>query len=121
MDWAEYCMKYLPTWVEPVNTRQSTSGCSPRALPALSPRPGTTFNTPSGMPASSANCPRRKAENGDCSAGLRTTLFPAANAGASFQAAMSRGKFHGTTAATTPRASRVMVARALRAVGATWS
>ncbi|MNH13660.1 hypothetical protein D3C79_732400 [compost metagenome] len=114
-------MKYLPTWVEPVNTRQSTSGCRPSACPACSPRPGTTFSTPSGTPACSASWARRRAENGDCSAGLSTTLLPAASAGASFQAAMSSGKFHGTTAATTPRASRVMVASALGAVGATWS
>ncbi|MNE39005.1 hypothetical protein D3C80_1329290 [compost metagenome] len=121
LDCAEYCMKYLPTWVEPVNTRQSTSGCRPRARPAVSPRPGTTFSTPSGTPASSASSARRNAENGDCSAGLSTTLLPAASAGASFQAAMSSGKFHGTTAAITPSASRVMVARASAAVGATWS
>ncbi|MCY1430239.1 hypothetical protein D9M71_461820 [compost metagenome] len=112
-------MKYLPTSVEPVNTRQSTSGCRPRALPVCSPKPGSTFNTPAGTPASSASSARRKAENGDCSAGLRITELPAARAGASFHAAMSSGKFHGTTAATTPRASRVMVASTFCALGAT--
>ena len=34
-------------------------------------------------------------ETGVCSAGLSTTQFPAASAGASFQVAISRGKFHG--------------------------
>ncbi|MNO93857.1 hypothetical protein D3C76_854640 [compost metagenome] len=121
LDCAAYCMKYLPTWVEPVNTSASTSMCRPRALPAVSPRPGTTFSTPSGMPASSASSASRRAENGDCSAGLSTTELPAASAGASFQAAMSSGKFHGTTAPITPSGVRVMVARAFCAVGATWS
>ena len=36
-----------------------------------------------------------------------------------FHAAMISGKFHGTTAATTPSGSRVMVARTSAAVGAT--
>ncbi len=121
LDCAEYRMKYLPTSVEPVNTSASTSGCRPRALPACSPRPGTTFSTPSGTPASRASSARRRAENGDCSAGLSTTELPAARAGASFQAAMSSGKFHGTTAPITPSGTRVMVARACWAVGATWS
>ncbi|MNQ66011.1 hypothetical protein D3C85_804880 [compost metagenome] len=114
-------MKYLPTSVEPVNTSASTSGCRPSARPACSPSPGTTFSTPGGKPASSASSARRNAENGDCSAGLSTTLLPAASAGASFQAAMSSGKFHGTTAAITPNGSRVMVANTFAAVGATWS
>lgn len=44
-----------------------------------------------------------------------------ASAGAIFQAAIISGKFHGTTAPTTPMGSRVMVARVSRSVGATWS
>ena len=35
-------------------------------------------------------------------AGFSTTVLPAAMAGASFQAAMSSGKFHGMICATTP-------------------
>jgi hypothetical protein len=35
-------------------------------------------------------------------AGLRTTVFPAASAGAIFQASMRSGKFHGITCAATP-------------------
>ena len=45
------------------------------------------------------------------------TLLPAASAGATFQAAISK-EFQGTTAATTPTGSRVMVASALAPVGA---
>ena len=39
-----------PTSVEPVNERTLTSGWRPSAWPAVSPRPGTTLKTPSGMP-----------------------------------------------------------------------
>ena len=35
--------------------------------------------------------------SGVVSAGLRTTVFPVASAGASFHAAISSGKFHGIT------------------------
>ena len=39
-------------------------------------------------------------------AGLRIAVFPAARAGATFQAAISNGKFHGTMRPTTPIGSR---------------
>lgn len=42
---------------------------------------------------------------GVCSAGFRTTQLPAANAGATFHAAISRGKFHGMICPTTPNGS----------------
>ena len=38
------------------------------------------------------------------SAGLMTTVLPAARAGAIFQAAISSGKFHGMTCPATPSA-----------------
>ena len=44
-------------------------------------------------------------EAGVCSAGLSTTVFPAAMAGASFQVAIRSGKFHGMICATTPSGS----------------
>ena len=46
------------------------------------------------------------------------TELPAASAGEIFQQAISSGKFHGTTQATTPVASRVIMAMTLPAVGA---
>ena len=39
------------------------------------------------------------------SAGLSTEVLPQASAGASFQAAISSGKFHGTICAATPSGS----------------
>ena len=47
-----------------------------------------------------------RALSGVYSAGFRTTVFPAARAGATFHATNMRGKFHGTIWPTTPRGSR---------------
>ncbi|MCY1563311.1 hypothetical protein D9M68_1008610 [compost metagenome] len=44
-------------------------------------------------------------DSGVCSAGLSTTQLPAARAGASFQAAISSGKFQGMIWPTTPSGS----------------
>ena len=63
---------------------------------------------PSGKPASSASSPSRRAVSGVCSAGFRTIAQPAASAGATFQIAISSGKFHGTIWAQTPTGSRTV-------------
>ena len=52
--------------------------------------------------------PSSNAESGVCSAGLSTMVQPAANAGPSFQAAISRGKFQGMICPTTPTGSRTV-------------
>ncbi len=59
--------------------------------------------------------------SGDFSEGFSTTQLPAASTGPSFQAAMIIGKFHGTTAPTTPSGSRVIRAGESGPVGATSS
>ena len=100
---------------------QSTSMCSASAWPAVWPKPGSTLNTPSGMPASAASAAMRIAVSGDFSEGLRMSELPAASAGPIFQAAMISGKFHGTIAPTTPIGSRVISASASGPVGATSS
>ena len=56
--------------------------------------------------------------SGDCSAGLTMIELPVASAGPTFHIAMSRGKFHGTTAPTTPSGSRVIMATESAGVGA---
>ena len=94
----------LPTSVEPVKAILSTPGCATSAAPAVSPRPVTTLTTPGGKPASSTSSPRRNAVSGVSSAGLSTTVQPAASAGAIFQIAISSGKFQGMMAPTTPTA-----------------
>ena len=112
-------MMRLPTGVEPVNAILSTSGWAASASPAIAPGPGTTLTTPAGKPASMISSPSRSAVSGVCSAGLNTTVFPAARAGPSFQAAISSGKFHGTICPTTPDGfpQRVRVVDRARGVG----
>ena len=96
----------LPTSVDPVKTILRTSGCSTSRCPTTEPLPGSTVNTSSGSPASSASSASRIAVSGVSSAGLRTTVLPAASAGANAQPAIGIGKFHGTIAPTTPSGSR---------------
>ena len=71
------------------------------AAPAT-PSPGTMFATPAGSSASWKISASSSAVSGVVSAGLRIAVLPHASAGASFQAAMSSGKFHGTICPTTP-------------------
>jgi hypothetical protein len=52
---------------------------------------------------------------------LSSTLLPVASAGATFHAAISKGKFHGTIAATTPSGSCVIMPSSFCPVGAIWS
>ena len=51
---------------------------------------------------------KRRAVSGVSSAGLSTTVLPAASAGPIFQEAMVSGKFHGTMSPTTPSGSRTV-------------
>ena len=60
------------------------------------------FSTPGGRPASAASSANASAVSGVNSAGLRTTVQPAASAGATFHASISSGKFHGMICPTTP-------------------
>ena len=49
---------------------------------------------------------------GVSAAGLRTTVQPAASAGAILRVAMAAGKFHGVTSAATPTGRCVTMVRA---------
>ena len=91
-----------PTSVEPVNATLSTPGWATSAAPAAS-SPVMMLTTPGGSSASRSTSASSKAVSGVVGAGLRTAVFPQASAGASFQAAISKGKFHGITWAATPR------------------
>ncbi len=91
----------LPTTVEPVKATLSTSGCLTRARP-ISPGPVTMLTTPGGSSAWRQTSAKRRADSGVEEAGLRTTVLPAARAGAIFHASINSGKFHGMTCAATP-------------------
>ena len=61
------------------------------AAPAVSPNPGTTFRTPSGIPASMASSATRMVDMEVCSAGFSTQVLPAARIGPIFQPAIISG------------------------------
>jgi hypothetical protein len=98
-------MMRLPTSVEPVKQIFRTAGWLMNRSPTTLPLPGTTVKTPAGKPASRASSPSRIAVSGVSSAGLSTTVLPAASAGAKPQPAIGIGKFHGTITPTTPSGS----------------
>ena len=54
------------------------------------------------MPARCASSATASADNGVASAGLITTVQPAARAGATLRVIIAIGKFHGVIAAQTP-------------------
>ena len=60
------------------------------------------FTTPSGSSACMQMSAKSNADSGVVSAGLSTTVLPAARAGAIFHASISSGKFHGITWPATP-------------------
>ncbi len=103
---AQPAMIRLPTSVDPVKQTLRTAGWVTKRSPTIDPLPGITVKTPSGSPASSASSPSRIAVSGVSSAGLRTTVLPAAIAGAKPQPAIGIGKFQGTMIPTTPSGSR---------------
>ena len=95
-----------PVLVSPVNEMRGTRGCATSAAPATSPIPWTRLNAPSGRPASVMISGSRLADSGVHSAGLRTTVHPAARAGASFQVSSMNGVFHGVIRPATPAGLR---------------
>src|SRR5690606_20420294 len=93
----------------PVKLILFTPGCATRAAPTSGP-PGTTLTTPGGKPAASISLASSSVVTGVCSAGLSTTVQPAASAGASFHTAAISGTFQGVIAPTTPTGRRVVKA-----------
>src|SRR5262249_61367303 len=91
-----------PTAWEPVNVTASTSGDEASAGPMTEPGPMTRFNTPGGRPARCTMSTSVHGDAGTSSAGLKTTQFPNAIAGAIFQAGIASGKFHRAIAAAPP-------------------
>ncbi len=95
-----------PVGVDPVNAILRTPGWPPGARPRRGPCPGTMLTTPGGKPTSAISSATRSEVSGVSSAGLRTTVLPAASAGPIFQLQNISGKFHGTIIPTTPSGSR---------------
>ncbi len=94
-----------PTSVDPVKLIPPTRASWINASPATLPDPVIRFTTPGGRPALSSRCIRYTADQGVSMAGLNTTVFPQARAGAIFRTGVTTGKFHGLMVATTPSGS----------------
>src|SRR6202020_1895082 len=92
--WLAYCMISRPVVVSPVNDTLAIRLLDASGLPASAPKPLTTLTTPGGNRSPISDI-RYSTDAGVCSAGLSTAALPAASAGASFQAAIRIGKFHG--------------------------
>src|SRR6478735_4889409 len=105
---AEPCaMMALPVALSPTKPIALMAGCSVSALPASSPIPCTVLSTPSGTPACLTSRASRSAVIGDHSAGLCTTVQPAASAGAIFHVESMKGVFQGVITPTGPIGTRV--------------
>ena len=89
-----------------MNTTLRTAGWATKRSPTTAPLPGHDLEDAlrAARPRS-ASSPSRIAVSGVSSAGLSTTVFPAASAGAKPQPAIGIGKFHGTITPTTPSGS----------------
>src|SRR5262245_6766294 len=98
-----------PVALSPTKPMALIAGCSVSALPASSPKPCTVLSTPSGTPASFTSLASISAVTGDHSAGLCTTVQPAARAGAIFQVESMNGVFQGVITPTGPIGTRVEI------------
>ena len=105
---APAAMIVSPVVVSPVKQIRLTPGWRDSAAPAVSPNPWTTLNTPAGTPASSSTLASSVAVSGDHSAGLSTTVFPAASAGAIRHVESINGAFHGMISPATPTGLRIV-------------
>src|SRR3954469_19794334 len=104
---APCAMMAEPVALSPTKPIALMAGCSVSALPASSPKPCTVLRTPSGTPACLTICASKSAVTGDHSAGLCTTVQPAASAGAIFQVDSMNGVFQGVITPTGPIGTRV--------------
>ncbi|MOA22221.1 hypothetical protein D3C78_1427670 [compost metagenome] len=101
--WASDFCKVRATSVEPVNSTPCTRASPTRAAPTLVPRPGSSWSTPRGMPASHRRRTACAATSGVCTAGLASTGLPAARAALTWPVKIASGKFQGLMQTTGPR------------------
>ena len=85
------------------------SGWAVSTAPTSRPKPCTTLNTPSGIPACLVRSAKNDAVRGVHSAGFKTTVSPEARAGPIFQVASISGAFHGVIKTATPDGSHEML------------
>src|SRR5678815_5585652 len=91
---------YFATGVEPTNDTALIPGCA-RIASTASLSPWTTFNTPSGNPASFSSSAIRSDSVGSRSEGLRTNVLPQASAIGNIHSGTIAGKLNGVIPAQT--------------------
>src|SRR4051812_22066694 len=79
--------------------------------PTTGPGPSTKLKTPGGRSASATHSARSPEHTAVLAAGVHTTVFPAARAGATTSAGIVYGQFHGVTTATGPSGRRISSTR----------
>ena len=94
-----------------MNESLRTVGLEVISPPIAEALPVTTLSTPGGKPARAASSASASAENGVASAGLMTTVQPAASAGETLRVIIEDGKFHGVIAAQTPTGCLMTIRR----------
>ena len=94
---------------DPVKVIRFTRGSPTSGGPTCSPMPCTRLNTPGGKPASTVRSASNEHDSGDHSAGLRITVLPAANAGATFHVDSMKGAFQGVMTTAGPAGIRTTV------------
>ena len=92
-----------------MNESAASRGSTVSASESSAPGPVSRLSAPSGRPASTRISASSTAEPEAAVAGFQTTGLPAESAGASFQAGIASGKFHGVIAQTTPTGSEVVI------------
>ena len=92
--------------VEPVKITPASRGCASAASPNSRPAMGSVCRASTGMPASCSARVASRATSGVASAGLATTVLPAASAAATCPVKMASGKFQGLMQAMAPRPCR---------------
>ena len=100
--WAAAVATSRPVSDEPVKLTRRRRGFETSAAPASSPIPWTTLKTPGGISASAVRSASSEHVSGAHSGGLRTTVQPAASAGAVFQVESMKGAFQGVITPTGP-------------------
>ena len=105
-DFAEAIWIARPVFVLPVKEITLILICIDIAFPDIWPWPDRTLITPGGKPHSSIHWATFHDVRGAFSDDFRTTVFPAATAGAIFFEKNTRGAFHGIIMPTTPNGCR---------------
>ncbi|SAI07272.1 Uncharacterised protein [Bordetella trematum] len=115
--WASTPCSSRATSVEPVNMTPWTRASPVKKGPTSRPRPGTSCKAARGTPACHNKPTACAATRLVCSAGLASTVLPAASAAATWPVKIASGKFQGLMQVTGPSGRWV----ALSKVALTWA